>query len=73
MYQRGTSSEASATLFRETIALVDLKRYDWKRFEPALKQLWQGAHDGMVEHLRTKLEKYRDIGSLLRPEHILLK
>jgi len=58
MYQRGTSSEASATLFREAIALVDLKRYDLKRFEPALKQLWQGAHDDMVEHLRSKLEKY---------------
>ena len=34
---------SSATFFREAIALVDLKRYDWKRFEPALDQMSIGA------------------------------
>jgi hypothetical protein len=60
MYQRGTTPEGSATLWRDAMGLVDPKRYEWKRLEAPLKQIWQGTHDDLVRLLRGKFEAYRD-------------
>lgn len=60
MYQRGTNSDMSFTLFREAMETVDPKRFDWKRREPSLHLHWTKEHDNLLELLQGKFEKYRN-------------